>query len=223
MNASITEAAARVRQLPPLVRPAIKVLSWQPMARLMTGGTAFVTIGSRAGVPLRLSVAAAGVAATSAFLLDDHATVTLASSPTSLPVRRLQRVIVAALIVGSWWAGTVALATNRTGGFPVAGRTLELSMLVAIALAASAAATTVGDRTTGGIAGAAATIAAYTTTFLPPQPWLPLPTHPDAPGATLRLVAALGCATAILVHTSRDPATRRRRAHTDHAHSTQAG
>jgi len=211
MNVSTIGAATRARQLPPLVRPAIKVLSWQPMARLMVGGTAFVTIGSRVGVPLRLSAAGAGVAATSAFLLDDHATVTLASSPTSLPVRRLHRVIVAALAVGLWWAGTVALATNRTGGFPVAGRTLELSMLVAVALAASAVAVTIGDRTTGGIAGAAFSIAAYATTFFPPQPWLPLPAHPDAPGATPRLVVALGCAAAVLAYTSRDPATRTRR------------
>ena len=84
-------------------------------------------------------------------------------------------------------------------------------MLVAIALAASAVASTVGDRTIGGIAGAACSIACYATTFLPPQPWLPLPAHPDAPGATTRLLALLIGATAVLAYTSRDPAARTRK------------
>lgn len=177
----------------------------------MMAGIAFVTIGSPGGVSLRLSVAGAGVAATSAFLLDDDAAVTLASSPTSLPVRRLQRITVAALAVGLWWVAAVSIANRRTRGFPVSGRPLELGVLVAIALAASAVASNVGDRTTGGIAGAGFSIACYATTFLPPQPWLPLPAHPDAPGATLRLVAILVCATAVLAFASRDPAARRPR------------
>ena len=208
MNVSMAVRATRFRQLPPLARPAIKIVNWQPAARLMVVGVAFVAIGSQAGVQQRLSIAAAGVAASSAFLLDDHAAVTLASSPTSLPIRRLHRVTVAALAVGLWWVVAVTIATNRTGSFPIVGRALELSVLVAIALAASAIASTVGDRTTGGIAGAACSIACYATTFLPPQQWLPLPAHPDAPGATPRLLASLACAMAVLAYISRDPATR---------------
>lgn len=208
MNISIAGAAARIRQAPPLARPAIKVVNWQPTARLMIAGLAFVTIGSQAGVPLRLSIAGAGVAATSAFLLDDTAAVTLASSPTSLPIRCLHRIIVAALAVSLWWVAAVALATNRTGRYPVAGQALELSVLVALALAGSALASTIGDRTTGGIAGAACSIACYATTFLPPQPWLPFPADPDGPRATPRLLAVLLFATAVLVYSSRDPAKR---------------
>ena len=207
VNISVA-GAARVRQLPPLARPAIKVVNWQPAARLMIAGLAFVTVGSRAGVPLGMSIAGAGVAATSAFLLDDHAAVTLASSPTSLPIRCLHRIIVAALAVGLWWGAAVAVATNRTGRYPLGGQALQLSVLVAIALAASAVASSIGDRTTGGVAGAACSIACYATTFLPPQPWLPLPANPDAPGATPRLLATLIFATAVLAYNSRDPATR---------------
>lgn len=205
MNVLTAGRATRFRQLPPLARAAIKIVNWQPAARLMVAGLAFVTIGSRAGVQLRLSIAAAGVAASSAFLLDDHAAVTLASSPTALPIRRLHRIALAALAVGLWSVAAVTIATNRTGSFPIVGRALELSVLVAIALAASAVASTVGDRTIGGIAGAACSIAFYATTFLPPQAWLPLPAHPDAPGATPRLLATLACATAVLAYSSRDP------------------
>ncbi len=211
MNISHAATATRFRQLPPLARPAIKIVNWQSTAGMMVVGLAFVAIGSQAGAQLRMSIAAAGVAACSAFLLDDHAAVTLAASPTSLPVRRLHRVTVAAVAVGLWWVAAVTLATNRAGSFPIVGRALGLCVLVTIALAASAVASSVGDRTTGGIAGAACSIAAYATTFLPPQPWLPLPAHPDAPGATPRLLATLACALAVLAYASRDPATRRLR------------
>ena len=85
---------------------------------------------------------------------------------------------------------------------PLSDARLELCVLVTIALAASAVASSVGDRTTGGIAGAACSIACYATTFLPPQPWLPLPAHPDAPGATPRLLATLACTLAVLAYTS---------------------
>lgn len=211
MNVSMAFRATRVRQLPPLARLAVKILNWQPTARLMIAGIAFVTIGSQAGVQMRLSIASAGVAASIAFWLDDHAAVTVASSPTSLPIRRLHRVTIAALAVGMWWVAVVTLATNRAGSFQIVGRALEISVLVAVALAASAVASTVGDHTTGGIAGAACSVASYATTFLPPQPWLPLPAYPDAPGATPRLLATLAGAMAVLVYASRDPATRKLR------------
>ena len=175
----------------------------------MAVGLAFVAVGTRASVQTRLSIAGAGVAATSAFLLDDQAAITLAASPTSLPTRRFRRVAAAALIVALWWLAAVAVAIIRIGSFPLAGRALQLSMLVAVALAASAVAAAVGDRTSGGIAGAACCMVVYATTYLPPQGWLPLPTHPDAPGATLRLLLAIVGALAVLAHMSRDPAERR--------------
>ena len=189
---------------------AIKILNWQPGARLMIVGLAFVAVGNRAGMYTRVSLAGAGVAATSAFLLDDHAAITLASSPTSLPTRRLHLVAVAAFAVGLWWLAAVAVATIRVGSFPLAGHALQLSMLVAVALAASAVAASVGDRTSGGIAGAACCMVVYATAYLPPQRWLPLPAHPDAPGAIPRMLVTLACALAVLAYMSRDPATPKR-------------
>lgn len=189
---------------------AIKILNWQPGSRMMVVGLAFVAVGNPAGVQTRLSIAGAGVAATSAFLLDDQAVITLASSPTSLPARRLHRVALAALGVGLWWVVAVAAATIRADSFRLAGLSLQIGMLVAVALAASAVASAVGDRTTGGIAGAACCMAVYATTYLPPQRWLPLPSHPNYPGATPRLLLVLGLALAVLAFTSRDPASRAR-------------
>ena len=201
----------RPHQMLALARPATRVVSWQPLARVMVAGIAFVTIGSRAGVPFRLSIAGAAVAAASAFLLDDSASVTLAASPTSLPARRLYRVSITAIAVGLWWTAAVSVAIKSAGGFPLRGRALELAMFVTIALAVSATATTMGDRTTGGVAGAVVTIACYSLTFLPSKTWLPLPSNPDAPGATPRLLAVLICATAALTYASHDPATHKPR------------
>jgi len=201
-------SAVWLRQMPALARPAARMVSWQPLARVMVAGIAFVLIGSQAGVSLRLSIAAAAVAAASAFLLDDPAAATLAASPTSLPVRRLQRVAVAALAVGLWWTTAISIATHRAGPLPLPGPTLELGVFVAVALAVSAAATTMGDRTAGGIAGAMVTIASFATTFLPSQAWLPFPAESDAPGATLRLLVVLLSASTVLAWASRDPAQR---------------
>jgi len=200
--------AVRLRQVSALARPAARVVSWQPLARAMAAGIVFMLMGSRAGVPLRLSIAAAAVAAASAFVFDDPAAVTVAASPTSLPVRRLQRVTVATLAVGLWWTAAISIATHRAGALPLQAPTLELGVFVAIALAVSAAATTMGDRTAGGIAGAVFTIASFATTFLPPWTWLPFPTDPDASGATLRLLAILACAVTVLAWACRDPAQR---------------
>ena len=63
----------------------------------------------------------------------------------------------------------------------------------------------------GGIAGAACCMVVHATAYLPPQRWLPLPAHPDAPGATPRLLATLAVALAVLAYMSRDPAARARR------------
>lgn len=196
----------RGRQASALAGTSARVLKWRPLGQVMLAALAFVAIGSRAGVALRLSIASAAVAAASGFLLDDPAAVTLAASPTSLPLRRLQRVSVVAAAVGLWWAAVAVLATRIGGGFPLRGRALELCVFVAVTLAASATASNLGDRTVGGIAGAACAAGCYAITFLPPRSWLPLPGHPDAPGATSRRLVVLAGAVAVLAWASRDPA-----------------
>lgn len=202
-----------------LGRPLVRVVSWQPLGWVMAAGVAFVSIGSRSGVALRFSVAGAGVAAATAFLLDDPAAGTLAASPTPLSARRLHRVAVAAAVIPLWSTVAVSIGATHGAGLPLRGRTLELTVLVVIALAVSAAAATMGDRTGGGVAGAACSAACFASTFLPPRWWLPFPADPSGPGASHRLAAILACAIALLAWTSRDPARRnpgRRRTQPQH-------
>lgn len=189
-----------------LWRPVPRVLSWHPLAQMMAAGIGFVMVGSDGGAIQRLSVSGVGVAAATAFLLDDPASETLAASPTPLSARRAQRVAIVAMVVASWWTVAVTVAATRAGGFPLRGRALELGVLVTVALAVSAAAATTGDRTGGGIAGAACSTACFASTLLPPRWWLPFPPDPTAAGAALRWVAVLVCAIALLAWTSRDPA-----------------
>jgi hypothetical protein len=186
-------------------------MRWQPLATTMAAALAFVVVGSRGGAPLRLSVSGAAVAAAAAFLVDDPAAETLAASPRSLPVRRCQRVMIAALAAGVWWSVAAVVAAHAAGSLPLRDRPLEMATLVVLALAGAALARQAGDGTPGGIAGAVVAVAIYATTYLPPEPWLPFPRAAGAPGATPRLLATFVVAACGLTHTSRDPARRRAR------------
>jgi hypothetical protein len=73
-------------------------------------------------------------------------------------------------------------------------------------MASSALATERVGKAAGGIAGATVTAGLFATTFLPPQWWLPLPSRPDAPGATPRLLVVMVLAVVVIVAESRDPA-----------------
>ncbi len=202
-------AVLRWHQVRALARPATRTVPWKPLARAMVAGIAIIAVGSRVGVMSRLSFAAAVVAATTAFVLDDPAGSTLAATATSLPVRRLLRASAAVVAAGLWWFGAVALAAHRVGAVPMRALTLEFATFVAVALAASAGAARLGDRTGGGYAGAIVTLVCFASTLLPPQPWLPLAAAPTAPGATARLAAVLVIAITVLVMASRDPASPR--------------
>ncbi|HUF98484.1 MAG TPA: hypothetical protein VMM60_10175 [Ilumatobacter sp.] len=194
-----------------LTKPTARITSWQPLAQMMLAGWVLVIIGGRSGALLWLSVAAAAVAATTAFVFDDPAAETLAASPCSLPRRRLQRATIALLGVGIWWVPAVLLARRRAGdlsGMSVVDATLEVGVFVAIALAVSATACRLGDRTGGGIAGAVTTMACFATTFLPHRRWLPLPAD-GAPNPTRHLLVLLAVAVAGIVLASTDPAHRR--------------
>lgn len=206
--ASRSATARRLRHLLVLSLPTTRVLTWRPLFWSMVGASVYLAVGNPTGFEPRLAIAGAAVGATSGFLLDDPAAVTLAAAPAPFPMRRLHRVTIAAVSIGLWWIGAALLVTLRSGGFPLVGRSLELAALGAIALATSALAATSGDRTSGGIAGAVAALCCFATTFLPPQPWLPFPSSPDAPGASFRLTTAVVLAVAALWFMSRDPARR---------------
>ena len=178
------------------------------MATAMAVGIVIVATGNPASVMTRLAIAAAAVAAGTAYTLDDPAAVTLAASPTSRPSRRLVRVSCVAVATGIWWVAAAVVASSRMGVLPLPGLALELGAFVAVALAVSAAAASHGDQTGGGVAGSVVVVGCYASTFLPPRGWLPFPAYPSAPGAAARLVATLAVAAAVLAVTSRDPANR---------------
>ncbi len=201
-------AALRARQMTALAPPALRVVSWQPLATAMAVGIVIVATGSPASVMTRLAIAAAAVAAGTAFTLDDPASVTLAASPTSRPARRFARVACVAVVTGMWWAAAAAVASSRMGALPLRGLALELAAFVAVALAVSATAASQGDQTGGGVAGVVVVVACYGSTFLPPRWWLPFPAYPSAPGASARLTATFALAACLLAVTSRDPASR---------------
>ena len=206
-----------------LVPHVRRVVAWQPVGRMMVAGMAFVLIGSRSGAAARVTIAGVGVAATTAFLLDDPAAETLAGSPTPLSARRAHRVAIAGLALPLWWAGAAGAAALRGVELPLRSLALDLAVLVTIALAVSAASSAAGDRTGGGIAGATCSVACFASTFLPPRWWLPFPADPMLPGAAPRLIAILALAVALLAWASRDPARRRRRRRGSGANGTRAG
>lgn len=210
-----------LRQWATLLRPALRIVAWQPMAQAQLAGLAFVAFAGQPSADQRLSIAGAIVAATTGFVLDDTATATLDAVPTSLPRRRLQRVVYAGVAIAIWWSAVAVIATQRGGAVPLVGRGLEMCVLVAVALAVSAVASSTGDRTTGGMAGAVFVGLCYFVTLLPPSRWSPLPAHPDAEGARVRLLVALAFATVALAAASHDPArrTRRRRPPPDPRHT----
>jgi hypothetical protein len=181
------------------------IVTWQPIAVAMPAALLFIGLGGPAGAPLRLSIAGCAVAAASGFVLDDPAAATLAPLPRTLLCRRLLRVGVVALAISAWWTAA-AFAATRDHGFPLRGRALELGVLVAVGLAASATASINGDRLDGGIVGAVAVGAWYAMSFLPSRRWLPFPGQPDAAGTPARQLLVLGCAIALLWWVSRDPA-----------------
>jgi len=198
-----------VRRAIATARPMTMVVTWRPLALTIGVSICLVSLANRHGMAMWLAISGAAIAAATAYVLDDPAAVTVAASPTSLPIRRAQRVAVAAAGAGVGWAVVVAVAIRRSEMIGTTPATLDFAVLVAVSMAVSGAAITMGDRTDGGIAGAVGSLACFAAAaFLPRWWWLPLPRY-DAggPGASVRVAALLAVATAVLAHTSRDPAS----------------
>lgn len=200
--------AVRARQLAAIAVPATRVLAWQPMAAATLGGLAIVALGSPDGVPFRLSVAGACLAASTAYLIDDPAATTIAASPTSQPARRSLRAVAAVAGAGIGWTVASIVAVWRVGDLAVRPATASFLTLVVVALAAASVAAAVGNGTEGAIAGVAFTMACYASTFLPAHRWLPFPPDAGAPGATRRLLLIAVAAGAAIAYTARDAAGR---------------
>lgn len=184
----------------------LRVARWRPLAIAMAAGGLYALLGAKGSASDRLMVAAAGVAAISAFIIDDPAAVTVAASPPSLLARRAGRVALVAVPVVAWWAVVVTIAGARFGPMPIRAISLALVGLAAVALAVGALAASSGLAERDGLAGATASATLYGLTLLPLPAWSPLPRSPGAPGTASRWLIAAGVAFAIFVWSSRDPA-----------------
>ncbi len=148
------------------------------------------------------------------FALDDPAAETVAPSPTSLALRRIQRVVITGSIVATTWiviAG--AVATSDRQRFPAYDVVIEVVALSAIALATSAL---VQLRTQGSGGPAAALVVLIGPAFLSGVVFRDVRVFPSlVPGQDLRerwiWLGLIGIASLMLA--SRDPAGRRRYVH----------
>ena len=189
-------------------RHLASVITWKPLVATTIATTTWLALTARPSGPL-LSVAAAAVAAVTAHVLDDPASVTFESSPTTLLRRRTHRVALALPLVGVWWALAITAVSRSNGHLPLAAHTLQLIALLAVGLAgASVAANVIGDRARGGTAGAVAVVVCFGTAFLPERALQLLPSDPAAPGAARRLLVILALALVIQAGSSIDPAER---------------
>ena len=145
----------------------------------------------------------------SAFVIDDPAAITVASTPPSLLARRMSRVLVAVVALAAWWTILVATAQARFGPLPVRAMSIQLTGLVAIALAVAAVAAVAGLTERDGLAGATASMIVYGLTLAPLPSWSPMPRSPGTPGTATRWLVVTAISAAVFLWTSRDPASNR--------------
>lgn len=198
----------RLRALARLVRAVPAVASWGEMAAAGGMGLVMVALAawSQGSVVLRVRLAGAAVAASTAWLLDDPAAATLAASPTTVLVRRAVRVAVGFAFTLGWWGAAAAVATATAGGVPVAAAA-EVVVLTALAAAGSVAGQRWSGDGRGASAGALVVLVWFLLSFV--HGAVPLPPQPLRPGATVPLLAAAAAALVAAAALSRDPAARR--------------
>lgn len=163
---------------------------------------AIALLSSDGHVVTHARLAGALVAAASAAILDDAAAPTLASSPTTLAIRRSFRLAITAALVGGWWLLMLAVARARVDDVPITAMTRELVLLVVIAVVGALV---------GGSAGGLAALAWFALSHVPALGWVPLPPDPLDPPAAGPVVAVTVVIASIVLALSRDPAARWRR------------
>jgi hypothetical protein len=205
--------APRLQQMSVLLRPLRTAVRWQPLL----GATVLVVVLlavkaddlHQDGTALMvLRGVAALLALGAAFLIDDAAAVTLAASPTSLAWRRLHRLLVAALVTVPW---TLAVLVVRSRGAetPVAGLTLELVTLVALALAAAGGITRWTGICEPGVLAAPLVCGLILASFQVPERWALLAwPGTEWEAAHQRWGVLLGAAVLVLAWCTCDPARR---------------
>lgn len=154
------------------------------------------------------------LAAALALAVDEAGAALLDAAPTPLRRRLTARLVLCATVAAPLWAAALGLAAWRGATVPVAGLTLELAALAALALAATAALRRWwGAEESALVAGPLLLGTLLATSQLPPAARLLVSTPLDPAWAAahlrwaLLLVVALGALAAALA----DPATAARR------------
>ena len=187
-----------------------RTIRWIPMAASGAIALWIVYAGVHANRPtgdLQLPLAGIVVCAAAGFLLDDDAAETVASSPTTLVVRRGIRVALGLPFV---WAMWVVLAWY--GRALTAAAAVEFAGLLALTLAlAGVGATIVGEERGGRFATPALFVLLGTSAFVSPR-WRPFPVTPI--GSTWfdlygRWGIVLVASVLVFLLASADPAKRR--------------
>jgi hypothetical protein len=202
-------------QVTALVRPLSVAIRWQPAVASWAMIAVLLAIEDEARdaqSSALMLLRAVGVVAVlgAAFVLDDEAATTLEASPSTLAWRRFLRGSASvALVTPPWVAAVWRLDTHATR-LPVAGLTLELYALLALALATAAAVTRWSGSTDPGMAatpvvlmvvlGAFQLPARFALYGVPGSGW-------DA--AHARWVGVFAAATLVLLWCGRDPEARR--------------
>jgi hypothetical protein len=220
-------ASARLRQIDLLLLQKVRLVRWRPtlggaavgLLILFQSSDGWAT-GSMSPVrPMRLAAVALCIGVV--FLLDDAASVTVASVPAALRYRRGLRLLLAAPIVATAWVGysayvvvhTANLAHGDTAGlFPFWALTLEMAAMIMTALAIAAAATRWGSEGLGGVAAGPTMLALFGAALFLPHRWTLFPGSIDDSqweAAHFRWAVIAVLATLLLVYFSRDPAARR--------------
>ena len=203
----------RVRQAVLLVRPTTRAIRWHPLlAGSAVGfGLLFLARHAPTGSPGRITqvrIAAGALCLGAAFILDDTASDTVASSPTSRLYRRAHRIVLALSVIGALW--TLLLWFGNAPASPV-GLTVELAAMLAVTLAAAAIAGRVVREDLGGVAGGPSLGLLLACSALLPARWTLFAAVPSDPrwGAShwrWALLFALGIIG--LLHQSLDPGRR---------------
>ena len=193
---------------------ALRVRSTPTMPTIIGGLIAVgaIVIRMSTGHDVAQLYALAFVASTAGlgFALDDAASETVAASPTSLALRRIQRVVIAGTIVVATWiviAGVVATSDRQR--FPTYDVVIEVAALAATGLATSAL---VQQRTQSPGGPTAALVVLVGPAFLSGVVFRDVRVFPSlVPGQDLRerwiWLGLISLASSML--TSRDPAGRR--------------
>ncbi len=200
---------SRVTQLPVVLGATVRTVPAAVIVIALLAAIPALIVAAHGGNDFAGALSAASLiaGAGAGFAADDPAAPTLASSPTTLAVRRGLRGLLIALILGAGWSAAVVTAHRYGANLPDAAVPLaELSATAAVAAAFGSRARTDTPVNTGAAAATVAFLAIVTISALANR-WPTLPTLRATPTHDRWwLVAVAGVAVA--GWSSRDPASR---------------